>query len=235
MQIPVAYGNAVTLVGAAPFHAGALAAARAIAPVLVAADGGADTLAARGVLPDLVVGDLDSLADPALWRSGPSRLLPIAEQDTTDFEKCLYATRAPFYLATGFTGGRLDHTLAVLHALLRYPDKTVIVLGEDDALALMPPGQRVSLALGEGARVSFFPLLPSRGTHARGLKWSVEGLDLAPGSAIATSNRAEAALVEAAFDRPGVFVLLERAALPALVEALVPGWKQVARPGMAQA
>ncbi len=144
----------------------------------------------------------------------------LAEQDTTDFEKCLYATEAPFHVGVGFTGGRVDHFLAVLHGMLRRPDRTVLLLGEADAMALLPPGRGVGLHLEPGARVSVFPLRPVVGVRSRGLRWPVDGLRMAPGERVGTSNEAVAPRVELGFDGPGALLIVERRYLGELVRAL---------------
>ncbi len=61
---------------------------------LVGADGGADHIVAAGLMPEAIIGDFDSLTNVESWL-GRTRLLSIAEQETTDFEKALYSTRAP--------------------------------------------------------------------------------------------------------------------------------------------
>ncbi len=193
-------------------------AARALCGHVVAADGGANILRAWGVTPDAVIGDMDSVADAeGLSRAG-ARLLRIAEQDTTDLEKCLYATDAPFYVGVGFTGLRFDHTLAALHALMRRPAKRAVLLGPLDAVFMAPPRWRA--ALEPGARVSFFPLAPLRGLGSAGLEWPLAGLDFAPGLRIGTSNRATAADVSADFDGPGMAAILEARFLDAALTSL---------------
>ena len=170
--------------------------------------------------PRAVTGDMASIADPERWRAGPAAFVHLAEQDTTDFEKCLYATEAPLYLAVGFTGRRIDHTLAVFHTLLRYPQKRVVVVGEHEVSALAPPGATLRLAVTPGTRVSIYPLLPVTATHSRGLAWPIDGLALAPGQKIGTSNEASQPVVEVAFDGPGALVMLEREALGSLAGAI---------------
>ncbi len=167
-----------------------------------------------------MIGDMDSIADPERWRADPAAFVHLAEPETTDFEKCLYATEAPLYLAVGFTGHRVDHTLAVLHTLLRYPDKSIVLVGEHEVGALAPPSATLRLAVTPGARVSIYPLLPVTATHSRGLAWPIDGLALAPGTKIATSNEASQPVVEVAFDGPGALVMLEREALGSLVGAI---------------
>jgi hypothetical protein len=112
----------VTLVGGGPVSAIALAKARALAPGIVGADSGADRLLRLGVTPEAVIGDMDSLSAVARARLA-DRLFPIAEQDTTDFDKALRLIAAPFVLGLGFAGARADHGLAVLNTLARHPDR----------------------------------------------------------------------------------------------------------------
>src|SRR5579862_8036159 len=57
---------------------------------LVGADGGADLIVRAGLMPEAIVGDMDSLNNPEGWL-GRARLIRISEQNTTDFEKALYS------------------------------------------------------------------------------------------------------------------------------------------------
>jgi thiamine pyrophosphokinase len=215
------------LVGGGAIAADMIAEAHAHARRTVAADGAADALADLGLVPEAIIGDLDSLGDPGHWRRRGVAVHHLAEQDTTDFEKCLYATEAPFYLAAGFTGRRLDHTLAVFHALLRYPEKRVVLLGEEDAVAVLPAGRTVTLDLEVDARVSLFPLATVAAEASAGLVWPLEGLTLAPGRAIGTSNRALARRVSVRMGGPGTLVIVDRRFLGAMVAAVA------AEPGLA--
>jgi thiamine pyrophosphokinase len=219
--LPLVFGQPVTLVGGGAFARDRLERARALAPELVAADSGADRLAEWGLVPAGIIGDMDSIAHPERWRDGSTRFVPLAEQETTDFEKCLYATEAPHYIGVGFTGARVDHLLAVLHAMLALPGKTVILLGEAEAIALVPPRRVLALTLRPGARVSLYPLRPVTGTHSRGLLWPIEGVSMAPGLRIGTSNVATDARVELGFDGAGAVLMLEDGYLEGLVRAIV--------------
>ena len=61
--------------------------------------------------------------------------MQIGEQETTDFEKSLYSTRAPVTVALGMTGRRFDHTLAALDAVAKYAAKRKIVLVDEEEIA----------------------------------------------------------------------------------------------------
>ena len=156
---------------------------------LLGADGGADQIVAAGLLPEAIIGDLDSLADPLSW-IGRTKLLRIAEQDTTDFEKALYSTYAPVTIALGMTGKRLDHTLAALDALARYATDRVIIVVDETDLAVALSGS-FSFEVDAGDRVSVHPLLPISFRRSIGLKYPLDRLKLAPGVRTGTSNEAE--------------------------------------------
>ena len=220
MMLPLRFESAVTVVGGGALDHAMVESARHLAPVLIAADSGADRLAEMRLAPRAIIGDMDSISNPERWREGPAHFVHLAEQDSTDFEKCLYATEAPLYLAVGFTGRRVDHTLAAFHTLLRYPQKRIVLMGEHEVGALAEPGRTLRLTVTPGARVSIYPLLPVTATHSRGLQWPVDGLAMAPGTRIGTSNTAIQRMVEIAFDGPGALVMLETGALGSLVGAV---------------
>ena len=210
----------ITVVGGGALDQVMLSEACALAPRLIAADGAADRLATWGLMPEMVIGDMDSVTDLAHWQA-VTQVVHLPEQDTTDFEKCLYATDAPLYLGAGFTGRRVDHMLAVFHALLHYPDKRVVLLGEVEVMALIPAGVTLSLILEKGAVVSLYPLLPSAGITSDGLKWPIDGLAMAPGQAIGTSNEAVTDNISVQFSTAGVLIMLERRFLRALTNGLL--------------
>lgn len=210
----------VTLVGSGALDRFMLDQALARAPFLIAADGAADRLAEWGFRPRVVIGDMDSISDPGAWRDR-TRLMHLGEQDTTDFEKCLYSVTAPYFIAAGFTGRRIDHTLAVLHVLLRRPDRMVFLIGEVEAMALLPSGREVELDVGVGATVSLFPLRTARGLSSSGLEWPIDGLSLEIGRRIGTSNRASADRVRLVVEGDGVLVMIRRNCLDTLVEGIL--------------
>ncbi|MFC2966730.1 thiamine diphosphokinase [Acidimangrovimonas pyrenivorans] len=210
----------VTLVGAGALTKPALAAALALAPRLVAADGGADRALALGHAPEAVIGDLDSLTPAARTTLPPDRLYRIDEQETTDFDKALRHVSAPFVLGLGFWGPRFDHGLAALNTLARHPDRACILLGGSDLCFLAP--RDLTLHLRKGSRLSLFPLAPVKGESA-GLEWPIEGLEFAPDGRVGTSNRVVAGEVRLSFSAPRMLVILPRGQLAAAVRALAPG------------
>lgn len=183
----------------------------------VAADRGGDELLAHGVIPDAVIGDMDSLSDAARRAIPPDRIHQIAEQDSTDFDKAVRSITAPLVLAAGFSGARLDHELAALHVLVRYPNRPVIIIGALDVTFHVPA--IMALNLEPGLRLSLFPLDAVR-VRAEGLQWSFEALDLHPARRIGTSNAVRDRNVTLATDAAGLLLIAPREALDAVIAAL---------------
>ncbi len=208
----------LTLIGAGPVTAAELDLSLAHAPELVAADGGAETARKMGHSVLSVIGDLDSLTNSEYWRKSGITVNAVDEQDSTDFEKCLYSVEAPLILGLGFLGGRLDHQLAALSALLGYAGKRVILLGKGEICFLCP--RALALELPEGTRLSLYPLVPLTGVESAGLEWPVDGLRLRPGGRLGTSNRVCHNLVRFAFDGPGMLVVLPQTCLGEAVSRL---------------
>ena len=87
--------SGVTLVGGAQFDPELLQKSLKFAPFLVAADSGADRAIACGETPKALIGDLDSVSDAAKAAIGADATRFVADQNTTDFEKCLSLIDSP--------------------------------------------------------------------------------------------------------------------------------------------
>lgn len=206
----------VTLVGGGETTAEILEESLKFAPTLVAADGGADRALAFGHVPSAAIGDLDSISDAARMRVGAENVLKAFDQNRTDFEKCLASIEAPFVLAVGFTGGRIDHTLAVMSALVAGIGPRTIVVGEEDLVFAAPPEMKLTLDV--GSRLSLFPMGDVRG-RSEGLEWPIDPYDFSPAGRIGTSNRVTGP-VQLTFEDQGMLVIIPRAGLAAALAGL---------------
>lgn len=202
----------VVLVGAADIGLQDFNILQSFAPIFVGVDGGADHLHRAGIKPSCVIGDLDSLSDAARTAYGDI-LHHIPEQDTVDFEKALSRIDAPLVFAVGFSGGRLDHTLAVLDVMGRFTQSRVILISAYDVAAIVPATGITLDGLAFGSRLSLMPLAPAT-LSATGLRWSVEGQAASPSNAVA------AASVTLAAQGP-VLVVLPKDGLASLADAVV--------------
>jgi thiamine pyrophosphokinase len=207
----------ITLFGGGEADSGTIALALDIAPFVVAADGGANLAMHQNIVPKAVIGDFDSISQDVLSKLASETLFKIDEQDSTDFDKALRNISAPMILAVGFTGGRIDHQLAAFNALIQHADKTCVVIGASEIVFVAP--QQLTLELPVGSVFSLFPLGNVSGTSL-GLKWPIDGLDFSSDGRVGTSNEVSGP-IELTFDAPNMLVVLPRAHLHHVVQALL--------------
>jgi thiamine pyrophosphokinase len=151
------------------------------------------------------------------------RLVHLPGQDDTDFDKALRMVEAPFLLALGFTGARLDHTLAGMSTLVRNADARVVLDAGVDLCFLAPPELRLSLPA--GTRVSLYPMRPVA-CESAGLRWPTTGLLLDPAGRIGTSNTAIGGPVLLRPEAPALLVMTPAATLESVLAGLraAPRW-----------
>lgn len=174
----------VALLGAGAAKKTDLLRALTLAPRFFCADGGGDQAVDWGIVPEKVIGDLDSVCFDKMESAGVDTVF-IEDQNSTDFEKCLRVISAPLIVGVGFLGNRLDHQLAALNALAKNSNQPVILLGQGEVCFLCPSELRLQLP--QDTRFSLFPLIPSL-CESTGLVWPLNGLDLSPIGQVATSN-----------------------------------------------
>ena len=144
--------------------------------LLICADGGANTAAEYGYLPNLVIGDLDSLSAVARTAVPEDRQLPILDQNATDMEKVLQHAVDIGVLSAdliGFTGRRTDHTLWNLSQLKRFGDRMRLRL-LDDYCEIRVLEASTRFRADPGQKLSLCPLAgPVSGINTKGLQWEL--------------------------------------------------------------
>ena len=211
------FDEPITIVGGGEFVPDIFEYSLKLGKELIAVDGGLNYLNPKRHFPLWILGDLDSAIDTESWVKAGSKIKLLPEQNSTDFEKCLYSTEAPLYLANGFLGHRTDHTLASCSTLVSRKDKNIILLGKRDIIIHINKKMRLDLEV--GTRLSLFPFKKVCGVQSFGLKYSIEGLDFAPGSVIGTSNEVSEVTVEMNFDDTGMLLILPRESLSKVLES----------------
>ncbi len=208
----------VCLVGGARVDAAEIHQLSPFVSKYIAVDGGADSLLQAGITPAAVIGDLDSLSEHAR-ATFADLLCHIPEQSTTDFEKALTRVSAAAVIALGFTGGRIDHALAVLNVVARYPDKKVLLADANDVSFMASQGRTV-LHLPRQTRVSLMPLGTAR-VSVSGVQWPFSDQEMHPTGFISSSNAVadDAVVIDAAGP---LLITLPRSHLAAALKAVVP-------------
>ncbi len=159
--------------------------------LVIAADGGLDTLRHIGVKPDLLIGDLDSLEGGT--EKGLTTLRHPVEKDETDtYLAYLEGVRRGYveFVIYGGVGGRLDHTFANI-SLLIYGKR------RGHSLTLIDHGMKISVLKNESVTLlpsicRSFSLLAfdgeAHGVTIRGAKYDAENVTLTPEFPLGVSN-----------------------------------------------
>ncbi|MDR0953438.1 MAG: thiamine diphosphokinase [Elusimicrobiota bacterium] len=156
---------------------------------ILALDGGADTALKAKIMPDAVVGDLDSISPAAKAKIPAIKLFKIARQDNTDFEKGLnFATyiKPQSITVVCATGGRLDFTLGNFSSVFSYTKKLNIVF-KGQGWRLYPLEKSATFKCKKGATVSLIPMGKASGITLTNLKYPLKDATLTIGQT-AVSN-----------------------------------------------
>jgi thiamine pyrophosphokinase len=158
---------------------------------LICADGGADYAKKMKLIPDFIIGDLDSVEKSTLkFYEKKSKIIRIKRQNDTDVEKCLkFAIKKKFenIFLTGVTGDRLDHTFCNLGIAIKFHDKINInIIAENSFLSVHQ--DKVDLDTHKGETVSLYGFDEKTKIASKGLKYSLLKTALPFGKKDGTSN-----------------------------------------------
>lgn len=160
---------------------------------LICADGGANNADKLNIIPDYIIGDLDSIKKSVLEKfKTTSSIKKIKRQNDTDVEKCLkFAIRKEYDEAVllGVTGDRLDHTFCNLGIVIKFFDKIKIKLIAENSL-LIPYKNEFELTTVPGETVSLYGFDEKTKITSTGLKYPLKNSSLPFGKKESTSNAA---------------------------------------------
>lgn len=163
---------------------------------VVCADGGAAHLVKMGILPDVVIGDLDSMApaDRTYLETKKVAFIrhPVDKDDTDTALAARWAVDNGAVEITflGATGTRLDHTLAnvMLMAPLQAAGITCRMLDDHNEIYLITDQLRLTGSVGE--YLSLIPLSARvTGVTLSGLSFPLSNATITRGDSLGVSNR----------------------------------------------
>ncbi|MGE5680820.1 MAG: thiamine diphosphokinase [Bacillota bacterium] len=174
------------------------------------ADGGANSARKLGIIPDYIIGDLDSISPENLkYFSVKTRVKKIKGQDDTDVEKCLkFAINAKFSqcVLLGVIGDRLDHSFGNLSIAKRYSDFISIVIISDKSILSVCKGN-MKLNTRAGETISIYGFDTKTKITTRGLKYQIQNEPFPFGEKESTSNEALGTEVDLTIKHGKVFVI----------------------------
>lgn len=176
-----AAGCVILANGAFPTAPEALKALRQ-ATTLIACDGAVDKLREHGISPDVVIGDMDSIALPPLTSHLSPLFIHDKDQETNDLTKAArYAHRQGIreVLILGATGLREDHTLGNISLLADYSLLFDRVEMLTDYALFTPISRTTTFESFPGQQVSIFSLTPKAKLTTEGLRWPINKRGLA--------------------------------------------------------
>lgn len=180
--------------------------------IIIAADGGYDNLVRRGITPDILIGDFDSIK--SFIPDDVRTVRYPREKDETDMFLS-YQAGVKFgyteFVMLGATGGRLDHTFANISLLLYAKERGHnVTMIDGNGMVLCIRNETISLAGNSGAKLSVFALGGvARGVSIVGTKYEVENVTLTPEFPIGVSNE---------FKESSAYISVENGALLIIAE-----------------
>lgn len=159
--------------------------------LVIAADGGFAYLEQHGLVPDLVVGDFDSL--PKIPQSGVNTIVLPKEKDDTDMVAALREGQNRGYRVFhiyGGTGGRLDHTLANIQCIADLAQKGCkgCLFDRDTVITAIHNDKLIFSATARGTVSAFAHTEVCTGVYERGLKYPLTDATLRNTYPLGVSN-----------------------------------------------
>jgi len=163
--------------------------------LLIAADGGANWLVKHGLVPHVLVGDMDSVTEEVrstVEQHGVRLVMAKREKDETDLELALQeavAMHAETITILGAFGGRVDHALANVCLLAMPALRGMDVRLYDGTTFLWLAVARTEILGEPGDLVSLIPFgKDAHGVRTSGLQYALHGETLRFGPARGVSN-----------------------------------------------
>ena len=161
------------------------------------ADGGTAHALALGLMPQAIIGDLDSLPPQLISEmeaAGVAIYRHPARKDQTDLElafQLAIAQKPDEILLVTALGGRLDQMLANIFLLTRpeYASTRLTLVDGRQEATVLHAHQAVTLTGQPGEVLSLVPLTPTvQQVKLTGVEWPLEGATLLFGSTLSISN-----------------------------------------------
>lgn len=179
------------------------------ADLVIAADSGLLRALEAGFVPDVVVGDFDSVS---LEQLAPETIAIVDQkQDDTDCSKLLQYVKDLGHSNVTLIcaeGDLSDHFLDTVHCSVR-TDLTVHIALERGIAHILTGPVNCTIATSPGKRVSMLPLETVTNASLSGVKWSFEGKSLSVRGFTSISNISTECELKLSFDNGSAYLFVE--------------------------
>jgi thiamine pyrophosphokinase len=176
---------------------------------IIAADGAANSLHDLGILPKLIIGDLDSLK-PSIGNN--HKTLHLRDQNSTDFQKSLNYLKDNALLpaiVVGINGGHLDHILNNINIFI----ETECILYAPPIIGYVLKEQTTHhFVLPNNSKISLMGI-PTASLSSKGLKWELDKSILSFPGTTSCFNRSKEPQVELDIHNGTVLALIYQEAV----------------------
>lgn len=164
---------------------------------LICADGGLEKVSNYGIIPDIIIGDFDSVDGNVLKQYEnkiPVKKFP-SEKDFTDMELAVELAISKGYkniILTGASGSRLDHTLGNILLMEKYFKNgvSISIIDNNNEMKIISDNAELFIEYKEGYYISIIPITESiQGLCLEGFKYNLDNVDVKRGSTLCISNQ----------------------------------------------
>jgi thiamine pyrophosphokinase len=184
--------------------------------IIICADGAANKLRDLEIVPNVIIGDLDSILKENLeWFIDKCNIIKLTDQYSTDLEKALKL--ALLYNAScvdiyGTSGGRLDHTLSNLSILYKFKNNFSIHVIEDKGWGFFVDAEKGPVTVVFSSKpkeiISLIPMQKVCGITTSGLMYPLIDESLIWGKSEGQSNQAVAEEIRISISSGVLFIFV---------------------------
>lgn len=179
------------------------------ADLIIAADGGFLRCLEAGYVPDVVLGDFDSV--PASLFSDDLLVIRDEAQDITDCAKLLEYCHHEGHRKVVLTcteGDLMDHQLDAIHSAAKSEVEVTFAL-ERGIGVILKPNKPAKHTVENGARVSLIPIADVASANLTGVEWKLTNQPISALGQTSISNRATETTIEATIDSGSAYLFIE--------------------------
>jgi thiamine pyrophosphokinase len=178
---------------------------------VIAADGAANRLLAKGIVPDYIIGDLDSITDEVREQvESKSEIILKPSQEKNDFQKILEFSASQQWtnlLICGIHGGQLEHTFNNWSVFIRFARQLNLCIYDENRYAIAIQDS-ASFEVSIDELISLIPQGKCK-LSTQGLKWELNGEYLELGTREGARNRAVSGQIILDVSQGSVLVFLD--------------------------